>query len=415
MMQGALYSPDDDDVGIPMPGPTRVVSGSPAQPNQSWFQGVQQQVSNNSDLLLAAAAGIGKGTQMGDMFSAVQDHYQLQDQIKGRKEAQANAAKFKQEQLDETKRMNSAKMQGLAAKAARDGMPKKIGGIGGQTTLAWPDGSITSHGDDEVQSIYETAEAAKLARTELMANQKSQDLLATPAVMKLDGEKDTAVREMEKSLADFQRLQTEMTDSGGISFMSRALPNGLSASVNRILGTDDGKLQAGVAKLNMQGFVKMVSGFPGSLSNAEGARIEQALPKVDDDPELWKKFFSEFGPMLQADVENAKRHLAARQTQKEEIKARPSYTNGGKPKLMQQYPPGFTPPSNGRAAPGAQLEIIKGEYEAELKKSNPSNTNLQALRRELKALGYNPQEQAPVASPAAAAPTTRPPLGSFKR
>ena len=432
-MDGILYDNSDPNDPLGLGLPVNTPQQAPQADNPSFLGGlgqtvgqtlgnVGQSISNgvakfgqfaqaNPDLMLSAAVGFGKDSPIGAVASQVQEHYRLQDTIKQKKDAAAAMLQLKKDQLAETSRMNNAKINDLGAKAAKQGMPKRIGGAGGQVTLAWPDGTITSHSDDEVQKIYDISEQAKTARAALMANQKTQDNQISPQSLQLDQEQESKLLDAEKTLASMKDVQSMMEQTGGISLASRMAPNGLSETFNRILGTTDGKIQAGIARLNMKNFVTIVKGFPGSLSDKEGARIETAMPKKDDDPILWKAWFEEFGPMLQHDVENMQNIIAQRKARKSDIMARPSFSNGGAdasmpaqaaPKTLQQYPAKFNPPSPGfNTNPEGQQDILQQELAHEMAKpdTDPNKArNIASIQRELKGAGGT---AAPMAKPKA--------------
>lgn len=407
-MEGIL---SEDDMDLPfMPPPQQAQPQAPQAQPQGMFGKFNQAITNNSDVLMAAAIGMAPNTPIGGALAGVQEHYRLQDQLKQKKDAQAAMLALKREQMENQKSIANDKLDALRTKAAQGGAPKILGRAGGQTTIMWPDRTIQSIRDEEVQKIYEAEQAAKTERAALTAGSKAQAEVTAPAAVKLEGEQDAKVRDAEKSIEAMRELRGMFEETGGISLLSRVLPNGISESGNRILGTQDGKLQAAITKLNMKNFIALVAGFPGALSNKEGDRIERALPKIDDDPSLWKHFFDTYGPTLEADYANMVKHQQAREAQKAQTMALPSYRNGGgTSKPMQKYPPGFNPPNSGLSQnPEDRTAILQAELQAEQAKpaSPERDRNIQTIQREL---GIKPQAQAPAAAPAA-----RPPLSAFK-
>lgn len=354
------------------------------QPPQSMGQGLQAflRAPGNSQGLLAFASGMGKGETplagLGGAFGAVNDQINL-DQKRQQEHEQAMATfQQKRDTLDETKRLNSGKIAGYAAKAAKDGMPKKIGGAGGQTTLLWPDSSITSHADEEVQQIYDTAQSAKAANATIIANGgAATKMLADPKTVEEYAKLEANFSGAANGFKDFQETKKMFEDTGGVSTFSRVVPG--MPWVNKVLGTEDGVMHQKLAKLNMAGFLSYVKGMPGALSDKEGSRIEKAIPTPDAGPEIWAEFFKNDGPILEGAMKRAEATLNQRKANMAQVQSQASANNAGTlptsptmapAKTVQDYP----------APKSKALNYVQGGTDVR-KPSEMSQETLDVLRK----------------------------------
>lgn len=217
-----------------------------AQPQQQQGGGMQGWLSdpNNSKMLLAMAGGMGSGRTplagLGGAFSAASDELTNQDKMKQQHELAMSALQQKRDTLTEAKRINDSKILGYAAKAAKDGMPKKIGSSGGQTTLAWPDGSITSNTDDEVQRIYDTAEKAKTERAAIVAGIKG-DLAPLPSqVLKDNNDSKDAITAINGMNSVFDTTERDLTNGN----LNLGLFTNLLSAGKNYTGNSDAESQA---------------------------------------------------------------------------------------------------------------------------------------------------------------------------
>jgi hypothetical protein len=435
-MDGILSMPDDGVVENPLIA-ARTAAAQVGQGMQGVGQNFMQFAQKNPDALIAMAGGAGMapvGHTMGGMFQALGQHFDTQDKLQQAKDLQTATLDMKKQQLSEQQRLNTAKIAGLTAKAVKDGMPKKIGGFGGQTTLMYPNGDIESVADEDVQRVFDQAETAKTQRAALMATTKAQtDLLTNPKQLDKDAALQQSYDGAKDAFQEFQDTKAMFDSTGGLKWWSRTVPG--AKWFNQKFGTQDGVMEQKLSALNLTGFISYVKGFPGALSDKEGARIGAAIPPADAGPDLWAQFFEKEGPKLQEAMTRAQKYMDERTSNKAKIMQQPSALNGGvqmpgqapaqppaapaqvapeaplptPPALQQKYPPGFNPPSSGLVANTEKVKVVQQDLASELQKPDGSpnkQKNVEALRAELVKLGFNPAAAAP-GKPAASGDTPR--------
>lgn len=351
VVKGIDLTPTQEDADAPIQSPQfgtqapRVPQGILSQIGDGLSQfgsGLSGFAKQNPDLLMAMAGGMGQGRTplagLGGAFAAGSDELNKQEHLKQQHELALAALQQKKEQLEEAKRLNTGKLNAFAAKAMKDGMPKKIGGMGGFTTLAWPDGSITSHEDADVQRIFDNVEAGKTERAALIGAGKLQGTLLTdPKQLEEDAKLQQNYDSARQAFEDYKETKKLFEDTGGVSTFSRVVPG--MPWLNQKLGTQDGLMQQKLSKLNLGGFLQYVKGFPGALSDKEGARIAAAIPPSDAGPEIWDDFFKHEGPKLEQAMGRVEAIKQERATNKEKIMSLPSTINGGSTtKTQQSYP-----------------------------------------------------------------------------
>jgi hypothetical protein len=159
-MDGILYddsdfTPDPNNMPVRMPNdiPVDMIRGAQLPQSKGVLGRIGDFASNavdktqqfaqaNPGLLMAAAAGIGKGTPMGDMAASIQEHYKLQDVLKQKKDATAAMLKLQGDKLDEAKRLNSSKIDANTAKALKDGTAK-VSVVGNGVIAVTPPGATS--------------------------------------------------------------------------------------------------------------------------------------------------------------------------------------------------------------------------------------------------------------------------------
>ena len=74
--------------------------------------------------------------------------------------------------------------------------------------------------------------------------------------------------------------------------------------MNSVLGTSyDYKT---LERLSTDEWVKLTSNLKGALSDAEGNRMDLAVPNIRDKEEVWEKFLTGLDAELQTEIDNSK-------------------------------------------------------------------------------------------------------------
>jgi hypothetical protein len=353
----------------------------PQQQQPGFMSRLQTFGRDNSDMLLAAATGLGKGTQMGEMFGAVQEHYRLQDSLKSKKDANAAMLKLRESQLDETKRLNSGKIDAYTAKALRDGTAK-VQSIGNGIVMVTTPGAQAPI--QMTSQEYEDFSNKKIDRqgewNVLASGVKIDAAPKTPGQEKIEQDARSVTEASGTALSRFRAAKEMLAQQGAPGIAG--LP--LVKQIGSLLGTDDaGALQTlGELKID-QAFNGMPRG-QGTITDFERKILMQPMPEDYSDTGLWQKYVDRKLAVLekahafnQAEEDKVKQTKNGLDTAQKVIKERRG--------MAQQYPPGFNPPSDGRAPRGDRAAILIQEFQAELAKppSAQRTQNIESLKNEL--------------------------------
>lgn len=423
MMDGALYDPNQEDVGIPMPGPTRVVP-TPVNPQpqpQGWFQGLQQQVGNNSDLLMAAAAGIGKGTAMGNMASSIQDHFKLQEELKAKKDSQAAMLQMKKMQLQETQRLNNGKIDAYTAKALKDGTAKVTNIGNGVVAVVAPGAAApTTMTIADYQTFANQAIDRKGEWNVLAAGAKADSAPPSAAMEQQMAEARAAYDQSLNQIDKYQGVREMLQKHGAPEF--QGLP--IVSSFAEMLGTDAAGVKQVLGELKIDQAFASAANKQGAITDFERRILMAPLPADYANTDLWQKFIDRKLAILEkveafrkGEVERISNRPKTGVATAEAVieKQRGTQQQPERPQAsLQQYPKGFNPPSSGKANPQDQLAILQQELKDESAKpdSPAKQQNIAGLNREIQRVSGTSQA---AAKPAAGAAKTRPPLSSFNR
>lgn len=449
---GVLNMPDMSEEGIPQgfaeadPGPMY----QPPSPLPMQMQPMQQQApqgfldrmgqftQDNSGMLMAAAAGIGKGTSMGNMFGAIQEHQQYQDGLKAKKEAMDYARKQKSDQLEESKRLNSAKIDNYTAQALKNGTAKVTNMGNGFMAVVAPGQTAPTMIANEDYQAFANQTVDRKGTWGLYAAGAKADAQPMSAAQEAAAKDAREAAEASSNALENYRGVAELLNQKGAPELA-GLP--LIAQLNQILGTDDAATMNRLGELKIDQTFRGMPRGQGAMSNMEREILKSPLPTDYANTELWKRFVATKIKILEKahayneseleKVTNRPRNglAVARQVASElgttpnpaAVAVPPGDTSGSPSvapvtpapaKAMQAYPPGFKPPSNGRAPKEDQLAILQGERATEAAKpaSAQRDANLAALDREIAAAsGGKAKAAAPAAAP------TRPPLTAFKK
>lgn len=442
-MDGVLYDQDQAPDDLPLDPQANPV---PA-PHPSMWGNIGNQVSNqvsngvdalgrgisnvrdfatqNPDMLMAAAAGIGKGTPMGEMAASLNDHFKLQAEMKQKKDANAALMSLNRDKLSEAQRLNSSKIDANTAKALKDGTAKVTNLGNGFISVVKPgDTTPTEIAYGDYQNFLREQTQTKGEYGMLAAGAKIDAQPLSAAQEKLIGDATEKANSANITLDRWQRAKSLLEAQGapelaGLPFVSR---------IAQILGSDSTAAYQVLSQLKVdEGFTNIPHG-QGSMSNIEREMLMAPIPSMDASTDVWLNYINRRLPLIE---QAATKH----QAYAEQLANRPKtgvatmqgVIQGMHPQQapqapvapanppaqpvqaaapvqpQQKYPAGFNPPNNGRSPPEDQLAILKQEYADEsAKPDTPAKAqNLIALRNELSRLGFKPQGSAPAAAPAA--------------
>lgn len=430
MMDGILYDPQEEGA-LPVP---ELPMMDNVQKQPTMWDSVQQGIGNvgaqignglgqvrnfaqqNPDLLLAAAAGIGKGTPMGNMAESIQSHYQLQDQLKQKKDAQAAMLSLQRDKLNEAQRLNNSKIDANTAKALKDGTAKVTNVGNGVLAITKPgDAAPTYVTNEDYQNFQREITDTKGQYYMLGQGAKMDATPESPAMTKLKGEAQSKAQQASTTLDRWQRAKSLLEAQGapelaGLPFVSR---------VAQILGSDTASAYQVLSQLKVdEGFTNIPHG-QGSMSNIEREMLMAPIPSMDASTDVWLNYINRRLPIIE---QAAQKHQAYADGLEQPKKGMATMRDAVKEIQQGRPQKGATAPQNASTAPSGapvdtpgfkngvatsndgRIDILKQELSDESKQpdSPRKQSNLDAIHRQLAALGYKvPAAAAP--APAAAA------------
>lgn len=290
MPDGVLNMPDMSQEGIPE-GFGVVPQGQPMQPPPQVAPGFLDHMGqfsrDNSAMLMAAAAGMGKGTPLGNMFGAIQEHQQYQDGLKAKKEALSYAQKQKEDQLAETKRLNSSKIDNYTSMALKNGTAKVTNmGNGFMAVIAPGQTSPTMIANEDFQQYENQTIDRKGGWNVLAAGLKSDSTPPSAAMEAHSLELRKAAETTDATVGRFESALNEIQTKGTPGLMG--LP-GLQA-VGQIFGTDSSVVLRHLNELKVDAAFAGRAAGQGAISNFEREMLLSDVPAPTADFANWKEY-----------------------------------------------------------------------------------------------------------------------------
>lgn len=331
----------------------------------------QQQPSGGLDPMMLMRMGAGmQRNGVGGAATAMADHLQLQEETRYARNKYSEEQQYKKEQDKLTNARADKQLEINADKAEKAAQKKFTWQKAGSYAPGWVYRTNPETGDPEWKLETQVAEFAagvqqkkedhKTERAQLAAGDKVQAQATSPQATKAFQEKQTQLNTLRGTLQQIDTLQTTMFGEDRTAQPGEGIPfwaRGLSAmgtwgeNIVRMTPTKAADMVRQVKALNLEGFVKIAEGFNGALSNEEGKQIRSAMVQAGDDPTLWAKFFTEWGPKMQRAYQVVEGQVGAMEKSVAEAQALPSNTNQPLPPKTQQNYNGMpvTPKASGGA------------------------------------------------------------------